>query len=148
MTEQCVKDTFEGAKNYNTNDNKVLREFSKMWKQYGTGYTPSVVINKRTFRGDMNPDNVFQAICAGFHTMPKACIQSGEQVLTTGDRGITANGLIVVVVLLVLVNLCLIVIYRKCSNKELQEDMQLQVNSAVSQYFALSTRNTSGNQAR
>jgi len=52
--------------------------------------------------------------------------------------------LIAVVVLLVLVNLFLIVMYRKCTNREMKDDMQLQVNSAVSQYFALSTKhNTS-----
>lgn len=50
----------------NKDDNSVLREFSKQWKQFGTGYWPSVVINKRTFRGDLIPDNIFSAICAGF----------------------------------------------------------------------------------
>jgi hypothetical protein len=46
-----------------------------------------------------------------------------------------------VVILLVLVNVAMILIYRRCSNKEMKDDMQLQVNSAVSQYFALSTKN-------
>jgi hypothetical protein len=49
--------------------------------------------------------------------------------------------LIAVVVLLVVVNLILIILYRRCTNKEMKDDMQLQVNSAVSQYFALSTKN-------
>ena len=54
--------------------------------------------------------------------------------------GVNADVLIYVIVLLVVVNVALICLYRRCSNKEIKDDMQLQVNSAVSQYFALSNR--------
>ena len=47
-------------------DNLYLRNDVAEWKKYGHGYWPSVVINERTFRGDLIPDNVFEAICAGF----------------------------------------------------------------------------------
>lgn len=120
--------TFEGSRNINRDDNKVLRIFAKMWKEYGTGYWPSVVINKRTFRGDLNPDNVYSAICAGFHTVPKACGGTADEhgALLSGEReGISGNALIAVVVILVLVNLFLIILYRRCTNKEIKEDMQL-----------------------
>ena len=53
------------------------------------------------------------------------------------------NVLVWVVVLLVLVNLLIIWFYRRCTQKELKDDMPMRVNDAVSQYFALSTRNTS-----
>ena len=53
--------------------------------------------------------------------------------------------LIFVVIFLIVVNIVLILLYRRCSNKEMENDMQMQVNSAVSQYFALSTKNTSSN---
>src|SRR3569833_1174254 len=127
QTEECVKETFEGNYNENKDDNKVLRELSSQWKQFGTGYWPSVVINKRTFRGDLTPDNVFSAICAGFHTPPKECGQEGENaaIVVSEREGITGTGLIVVVVLLVFINLLLIIMYRRCSNKEMKDDMQL-----------------------
>ena len=56
-------------------DNLLLKEGVTVWKKYGHGYWPSVVINERTFRGDLIPDNIIQAICAGFQTMPQACIE-------------------------------------------------------------------------
>lgn len=145
QTMQCVKDSFEGP-NWQKDDNKVLKAMSESWKQYGTGYWPSIVINDKTYRGDLVPDSVLNAICAGYTSMPPFCKKFEEQ-LAEGHRiepqGITGNVLIFVVVLLVLVNILLIVLYKRCTKKELKEDMQLQVNSAVSQYFALSTTNTS-----
>lgn len=104
-----------------------------------------MVINNRTFRGDLNPDSVYGAICAGFAKLPKGCGGAEDDpptiIVSTQNEGISGNALIAVVVLLVLVNLVLIILYRRCTNREMKEDMQLQVNSAVSQYFALSTKN-------
>ncbi len=82
------------------------------------------------------PDAVFQGVCSGFESPPEVCgLDSGVK-----DEGITGFTLIMIVVMLVGINLFLILLYRRCTNREMKEDMQLQVNSAVSQYFALSTR--------
>ena len=51
--------------------------------------------------------------------------------IVDGD-GISGGTLIMIVVMLVCVNILLIVLYRRCTNKEMKNDMQLQVNSAVS----------------
>lgn len=51
---------------------------------------------------------------------------------------VTTELLVLVVVVLVLVNLALIYAYRQCAKKEMEQDMQFQVSSAVSQYIALS----------
>lgn len=51
---------------------------------------------------------------------------------------VTAELLVFVVVLLLAVNVGLIVAYRKCAKKEMEEDIGFQVSSAVSQYIALS----------
>ena len=64
-TMKCVRDSFEGP-DPSKDDNKLLRVESKDWKTYGTAYSPSVVINDRTYRGDLIPDNVAIAICANF----------------------------------------------------------------------------------
>jgi len=71
-TEKCVKDSFEGP-NYKTDDNYILREEAKKWKEIGSGYWPSVVINNRTYRGDLIPDAVFNALCAAFSNPPSYC---------------------------------------------------------------------------
>ena len=86
-----------------------------------------MVINNRTFRGDLNPDNVYGAICAGFAKLPKGCGGTDEAtiVVTTRGEGISGNVLIGVVILLVIVNLILIILYRRCTNREMKEDLQL-----------------------
>ena len=141
----CVGDSFErGIEDIGNSDNEILEQFVSEWKIFGSGYWPSAVINNRTFRGDLTPDNVFSALCAGFATLPDACGGNGEKrtiVVRNNNEGISGNVLIGVVVLLILINLFLIVMYRRCTTKEMNDDMQLQVNSAVSQYFALSTKN-------
>lgn len=54
-TMDCVKNSFT---NYNMledqsfyQENDMIDEDIELWKQYGTGKYPSVVINKATFRG-------------------------------------------------------------------------------------------------
>lgn len=131
-TVDCVTSSFEGS-NPVKDDNRILRAESEAWKEYGTAYWPSVVINDRTYRGDLVPDAVFNAICAGFNDEPSACTNFKiEAGIVKEPEGITGNALIIVVVVLVLVNLLLIWAYRRCTNKEIKDDMQLQVNSAVS----------------
>jgi hypothetical protein len=71
-TLDCVKSTFSGS-NYAQDDNKVFKEDSEAWKTYGTGYWPSIVINDRSYRGDLIPDNVFNALCSSFSSEPDAC---------------------------------------------------------------------------
>jgi len=40
------------------------------WNNLGSHLYPSVVINNITFRGQLNPYNVFEAICAGYKDTP------------------------------------------------------------------------------
>lgn len=71
-TMQCVADSFSGQKysedteiDY-TVDNTLLKENQEKWQEYGTLYWPSVVINKRTFRGDLTAENVLEDLCANY----------------------------------------------------------------------------------
>ena len=96
----------------------------------------------------MVPDNVMTAICSAFSSEPGYCRKFREDIgapaigVTSGG-GVTRSVLVMIVLFLVVLNVLIILLYRRCQNRELKQNMQLQVNSAVSQYFALSTRNTS-----
>jgi hypothetical protein len=68
----CVNNSFEGT-NYFKDDNRILREERKQWKSLGSAYWPSIVINDRTYRGDLVPDSVLNALCSGFTSEPKYC---------------------------------------------------------------------------
>jgi hypothetical protein len=152
-TMKCVSDSFISTgtgiqPNFQKDDNKILKEEAEKWKALGSAYWPSIVVNERTYRGDMVPDNVMTAICSAFSSEPSYCIKFrediGQPAIGTSGSGVTRNVLLFVVLFLVILNVFIILLYRRCQNRELKQNMQLQVNSAVSQYFALSTRNTSG----
>jgi hypothetical protein len=42
-------------------------------KDYGTYFYPAVVINNRTYRGQIESLALYNAICAGFSTPPSMC---------------------------------------------------------------------------
>jgi len=144
-TEKCVLETFESNIPNHTTENWILKDNSQVWQEYGTLYWPSVVINKQTYRGDLTPENILEAICAGMQHKPATCLQLYKEEnipfeVPTIENNVTTELLVFVVVLLIAVNVALIVAYRKCAKKELEEDIGFQVSSAVSQYIALSNQ--------
>ena len=56
------------------------------------------------------------------------------------DEGIRASVIVAIVIALVLINVIIVYCYRRYSKREMQGEMQMQIESAVSQYFALSQR--------
>jgi hypothetical protein len=94
-----------------------------------------VVINERTYRGDLVPDSVMGALCSAYTEEPGYCnkyrFEQGLP-LAPSSSGVTRSILILVVVFLVILNVLIILLYRRCQNREIKQDMQLQVNSAVS----------------
>jgi hypothetical protein len=146
--ETCIKDSFESngpEPDYAMDDNKILRDMLFEWNNLGSHLYPSVVINNVTFRGQLNPYNVFEAICAGYKDTPSECINflisegmapnlnqeeyDAESAKRSGVRQTTFMGIIA---LLVVANIILVLAYRKCLQKEIQDDMKIQVSSAVS----------------
>lgn len=147
----CVSNSFETTSNQQyLNENFILKENAKMWQEYGTLYWPSVTIDKLTFRGDLTPENILEAVCASLANKPEVCFKFYEEEgiaftrpevlnsFNTKVSPVTTELLVFVVIVLVLVNLGLIYAYRQCAKKEMEQDMQFQVSSAVSQYIALS----------
>jgi hypothetical protein len=87
----------------------------------------------------MNPDNVFEAICASFRDMPVGCYEWEEKVgIDQHQSGVSTKELLIIVGLLVTLNVCLALAYKRFLQQELKSDMKIQVSSAVSQYVALS----------
>ena len=43
------------------------------WGKYGSNLFPSIVINNSTYRGQMETNAVFNAVCAAFTDPPKFC---------------------------------------------------------------------------
>ena len=62
---KCVDDSFGGG-NKAINENYVLKSAQEDWEALGAKLYPQLVINGRTFKGRLSPDNAFEAICAAF----------------------------------------------------------------------------------
>ena len=51
----------------------MIDEDVEYWAKYGSNLFPSIVINNSTYRGQLETNAVFNAICAAFTTPPKIC---------------------------------------------------------------------------
>merc|ERR1712147_7168 len=81
-TMKCVDQSWDfGSKNDPLwkRDNKILRENAKQWTDYGVLYWPSITINQMTFRGNITPINVLEAVCASLWSQPSACMDFYEE---------------------------------------------------------------------
>lgn len=142
-TENCVKDSFGKKPIQFKAENRILRDNAEAWTEYGTLYWPSITINRATFRGDITPENILEAVCAGLKEKPDICLKFYEEENIHFDvpkvqNSVTAELLILVVVLLIGVNVLLLIAYRRCAKREMEQDIGLKVSSAVSQYVQLS----------
>lgn len=136
--QKCVAESFLGS-DHSMVDNTFLKEASEAWKEYGTLYWPSVTINKMTFRGDITPENILEDICANLANKPKVCINfykrehiNYEETTIVGEDSVSAELLILVVLILIGVNVLLILAYRRCVKKEMDDTMGFKVSNAVS----------------
>ena len=149
-TERCVKSSFSSQ---NSNDwgnsrtvNYIIDDEIDYWKTYGGGIYPSININNRTYRGQIETLAVKNALCAGFANPPAMCeatLGSYTPDFLPQDEGIKSSVIVAIVVALVFINVIIIYCYRRHSKREMQNEMQMQIESAVSQYFALSQRDGS-----
>lgn len=79
-TQKCVTKSFstpnkkDWAKASTTNS--IIDEEISYWKEFGTNVYPSIVINKKTYRGQIEPLAVFNALCAAFKDPPTQCYKT------------------------------------------------------------------------
>lgn len=118
-TKSCVDQSF-WKEDYASSENTILKANDERWKEYGTLYWPSVVINRVTYRGDITAENILEVVCAALADKPRVCLNFyKEEHIVYEPPAITAGGasvelLVVVVILLVTVNVLLICAYRRC----------------------------------
>ena len=135
QTQKCVKDSFGGLPESKWGDastsNSYIDKEIKYWKDYGTNIYPSLVINQKTYRGQIEPMSVFNAICAGYTETPDQCLKTLHKTKTVKstryeDGESIATGLIVGIVLaLVLVNVIIVYMCRRKAKREMNSEMQM-----------------------
>lgn len=149
-TEACVSASFseEDWKSDAVHNIKIDGEIA-YWKEYGTNIYPSVVINKKTYRGQIEPLSVYNALCAGFTNPPAQCLKTlhikkeVEVMVDGGDLdNVSVGAIIAAVVGLIIINVVIVYCCRRRAKREMANEMQMQIESAVSQYFALTQKET------
>jgi hypothetical protein len=58
------------------------------------------------------------------------------------DEGIRGGVIVAIVFTLIILNMLIVYCYRRYARREMQSEMQVQIESAVSQYFALTQRDS------
>jgi len=137
--ENCMESSFSQSGNYST-DNKLLKKERDELIKAGIFFFPAVIINSQTMRGDIEPLEVLQAICAGFKDTPDTCkglLRPAKPDTPAGQEGIGMATLLVIVAFAVLLLVVVLMVYRMWLKREMNSELKKQINQAVGQYFAL-----------
>ena len=148
--DKCIASQFQ--QNGKITTIKLLEEDREWAKKLGIVLHPSVTINNITYRGELEGFDIFKAICAGFLDQPDVC--KGDKVfqilhevnpnelIYRGKPFVRLFHIFFAIVVVLALNFLALFIYRKYQKRKLNEELQVQVNSAVSQYFRLSGTET------
>lgn len=141
MIEKCYRESFISKDNYinvMVDDNWILSNETRMIRQMGIQFWPTVTINNISYKGNINGRNIFEAVCSAFPTgsIPETCYEIlGKE--NTGEEGLNVTLILILVFSsLVLFFLFLIFIYRRWVKSQLNNEMSTQVNQMVTQYIA------------
>jgi len=138
--EKCMENSFSLPGNYSSDNNLLKNERNELIKA-GIFFFPAVIVNSQTMRGDIEPLEVLQAICAGFQATPSTCtdlLEDRNQPKSISETGgIAMSTLLAVVCVAVLLLVAVLVVYRMWLKREMNTELRKQVNQAVGQYFAL-----------
>ena len=107
-TMKCVNDSFDNP-DHGTGDNQLMKNETALWDKHGAHYIPSVIINNVVYRGILDPENVFSAICNGFKDTPEQCRAYVDGGLVNNDK-VTFDWFIVVIIFLIILNIVLLLI--------------------------------------
>ena len=83
------------------------------------------------------PEGVFEAICNGFDVSPPVCNPE------VPSSGLSTGSVVAIIIACLSVFMCLMLfIYKRIIRREMAKELQMQVNTAISQYYALNDSRT------
>lgn len=83
---------------------------------------------------------VYDAICTTFDEIPEGCLLKDTVTIWISVTDHPVWVVIVVIVIVLLIMACILFTYLRIMRKDNDKELSLQVNSAISQYFALGDR--------
>lgn len=111
-TNKCVEESFTNP-DHGTGDNVILSADATAWNLHGAHYIPSVIINYVAYRGVLDPENVFAAICNSFADAQEECIQYNDEISTASSDNkdkVSFGVFILIILFLVVLNVGLLLI--------------------------------------
>jgi len=130
-TFDCVEASFSSKTNREkiSVKNSIIEKEIALWLDIGAQIYPSVVINKKTYRGQIEPLAVFNALCAGFKEPPQQClktlhrepassIKAAIEANTTSDNATIAE-IVIIAVFIVLLNVLVVYCCRRRARRDL-----------------------------
>lgn len=112
--------------------NNLIDTEIKLWKEFGTTVYPSIVVNKKTYRGQIEPLGVYNAICAGFKEPPQQCYKTlGREPKLTLDEmlaaktgiAITKSEIVFLCFVIILLNIIVVYMCRRRARRDMQNEM-------------------------
>ena len=139
---QCYRKSFDGGQENSLSKNSMLAAEMEMWHGNGLHFYPAIIINGQLYRGDLENSAVLNGICAGYQRKYEPEFCKYKETGGVKQEGFSTKTVVIVLVVFFVAVAAVLLIYRHIAKKELQKEMRMQVNSAVSQYFALSDTST------
>jgi hypothetical protein len=111
----------------------------------GVRFLPEVMINKVVFKGSLDPENVFQALCASFKDEPMYCKRFAP--LTPMEELIALLTLAAMFCFVICLNFFFIYLSNRMRKRMIQEDSKKLVQDYMSIHSSDDTESKSSNEA-
>lgn len=137
---KCFEESFvKTGKDLNIfiDENNLLKKERTLFLQNGIQFWPSVSINNETFKGNLEGDQIFEAVCSKFNKYPEYCYEIMGVTINEELEGISVPKLVILVLItLILFFLFLVFCYRTYLKRMFHREMGPKVSEMVSQYIA------------
>jgi hypothetical protein len=135
----CIQNSIIGD-NIKINDNSLLQGEQMLSYQFPLIFTPSIFLNTQLYRGDIEAEEVALAVCNSYQNPPDACKEPKHQAdIRPKGSGIKFSTVVVLIAVIIVLVTGILILYRIWLKREMQTELQQQVNLAVAQYHALSS---------
>ncbi len=138
---KCFNESFITSENsevnVNIDDNKILRNERNLFLQNGIQFWPSVSINNDSFKGNIEGEQIFEAVCSKFNQIPEYCYDVMGVTVNEKMEGISVSKIVILVIITLLIFLLFLVFcYRTYLKRMFHHEMGTKVSEMVSQYIA------------
>jgi hypothetical protein len=144
LLRHCVYNSYENPQNFSMfNNNLLLEEENISKKKWNIKMFPSFIVNNKIIKGDINANNLLEAICASMVNKDEICYTKGF-FKKDNYNSFIINFFVIfgIFIFFLAFNFLVYVICRRFINKKLNEKIQKveihgKINQEMTKYFSL-----------